>query len=417
MRPPRSLLSRIGWSEGDVWTVSLGLALSLALAVSTIPAALHGRAPHARAVPAPTTAAGPPRPLVVLAPPTDVPGLPPLALPAPAPSPDGPPPARAARTAAPSGPLPATWPTVPVGAVLPFAVLGVGGGAGGLTTGPAGAVHAATDAPGESRSPSTLLTWDRNGRTLARAAVPAQPADRSRGVSALATTLTGEVLATDASSARLLRYAPPTRTWSVVATVPDVGPCLVPQLAPCQPGLQDTAPLLRGLAVDRDGTAYVADAGQGVLWRLSPGGAGLESWYAAADLLGDQGLAGIDVDASGAVLITVTRLPGLMADGSGTLDRLRRNPDASAGARTTITRFAPGEDVVDVAVGSAGVYVALRGSSAVVTLTPDGSERLRVTGAALTQPTALSLSRGCVLVTTGGPRPAVLQVGVADRLS
>lgn len=426
MISPRSLLSRTGWSEGDVWTVSLGLALALSLAISSIPAALQGRPPQLLAAPAatPTPQATQPPPLVVLPLPSPPPEPPPLSLSLPeparfpdqsaAPTPPGPEP-----TNSPSAhPIPR--PTVPAGALLPFAALGTEGTAGGLTTGPDGAVHAATDAPGKAGGASFLLSWDDTGKATNRTTAPHQPAGRQRGLTALATTTSGDILATDAATSRLLRYVPSTGRWTVVATVPDVAPCLLPGATACQPGLQDTAPLLRGLAVDPDGTAYVADAGQGTIWRLAAGGASFKSWYSSSDLIGAQALAGLDLDASGAVLLAVTRLTGLTgltADGSGTLDRIARAADHSAGTRTTVTRFAPGEDAVDVAISSAGVYVALRGSSAVVTLGPDGTEQQRVTGKLLTTPTALSLSNGHVLVTTGGAHPAVLQVGVADHLT
>ncbi len=426
MISPRSLLARSGWSEGDVWTVSLGLVLALSLAITTVPAALQPRQPQALAAPAPTPTPEPTPavPLVVLPPPSPAAELPPLALPDPVAFPDqgepAPPsspssPSEPDPTSSPSAP-PATRPAVAVGQLLPFAVLGVDGAAGGLTTGPDGTVHAASDAPGEAGGAAALVTWDATGRVRGRTTTPDQPTSRVRGLTALATTASGEVLAADAATSRLLRYTPSTRRWAVVATVPDVGLCVVPG-APCQPGLRDTAPLLRGLAVATDGTVYVADAGQGTIWRLPEGGATLSTWFAASDLLGEQALAGLDVDASGAVLLTVTRIPGLTADGSGTLDRIARAPDGAAGARSTVTGFAPGDDVVDVALGSAGVYVALRGTSAVVTLEVDGTERLRVTGPILTNPTALSLSDGRVLVASGGSRAAVLQVGVADRLS
>lgn len=423
MISPRSLLARIGWSEGDLWTVSLGLVVALSLAISSIPAALHPHQQKALAATAPVAAPEPATtpPLVVLPPPAQattelpVPFQPEPAVPqeqGPPPAPSGP---AASNPAPPTQPVPR--PTVPAGALLPFAVLAVDGTAGGLTTGPDGFVQAATDAPGEAGGASSLLTWDALGAAVGRTTVPGQPAARQRGLTALATTASGAVLATDSATSRLLSYDPPTQAWSTIATVPDVGPCLLPGPAACQPGLQNTKPLLRGLTIDSEGTVYVADAGQGTIWRLTTGASSFTSWYSAPDLLGAQALAGLDTDASGAVVLAVTRLSGVTADGSGALDRIALGSNGAAGARTTVTSFAPGEELIDVAIGSTGIYVALRGTSAVVTLGPDGAERLRVTGAILTAPTALSLSDGRVLVTSGGSRPAVLQVGVADRLT
>jgi hypothetical protein len=42
-QPVTALAARLGWSEGDVWTLAIGLSLASLLAVSTIPAALTER--------------------------------------------------------------------------------------------------------------------------------------------------------------------------------------------------------------------------------------------------------------------------------------------------------------------------------------------------------------------------------------
>jgi hypothetical protein len=411
-----------GWSPGDAWTVGIGLSLALVLAVTTIPAVLdaRGAVPSAASpvAEAPPGAALPPE--LVAAPPADA--LPPRELPLQPPAPLGPfvPPAPAVPDAS-SDPAPAPAPPAPAGApptapgeVRRFAALPAGPLPGAVAAGADGTVWAGTDAPARSGEASALLTWDRTGVLRRTDQVPEQPADRTRGLTGLAQLPDGSLLAVDAATSRLLRYDVRARSWSATARVPDVPPCLLLAAAPCQPGVLDAAPLLRGLAVDAAGGVYVADAGQGTIWRLQPGRQ-IEAWYSSADVAGPEGLAGLAVDVDGHLLAVVTRLADLQGTAAGALVRIQREPDGSSGARTVVAGFSAGEDPVDVSLGTSGsAYVALRGAHAVVTLDSAGFEQLRVVDDALKDPSALHLAPGRVLITTAGPTTAVLEIGVHD---
>lgn len=418
---------RFGWSEGDTWTVGIGLVLAVSLAVSTIPAVLDARdvAPRAAApaVEAPAAPAAPgaapvAAPVVPVAVPVPQPLLGPLVpsvpgspaevvVPAPAPGPGSGP------AAGPPGPAP--------GEVRQFAAVPAAGGVPGAVTAAAdGSVWAGTDAPAEGGGAAQLLTWDATGALTGTAEVPDSPADRrTRGLTGVATRPDGSLVAVDAATSRLLGYDPTAEqagaAWSTLAQVPDVAPCLLLGEAPCQPGVLDTPPLLRGVAVDGAGTTYVADAGQGTIWRLLPGGS-LESWYSSADVAGPEGLAGLAVDDEGHLRVVVTRLADVQGTAAGALLRIDRAADGSAGARTVVAAFEVGEDAVDVALGASGnAYVALRGVHAVVTLDRTGFEQLRVVDDALQEPTAVHLVAGRVLVTAAAPAPAVLEIGVKDE--
>ena len=408
---------RWGWSEGDVWTVGIGLALALLLAVTSIPSALEKRSASTR----PPLTASTPRPAVD--PPAAVPPAPVLQPPARVPqSLFGPltpvshvtPVDAEQEPVASEAPPPATAPLA-AGEVRLLAALPEAGRPGAVAAG-GGAVWGATDAPAAS-SPGAakLLGWDALGALQDIADVPGQPSARTRGVTGLARRPDGSLVVADAATARVLRYDAVAGAWSVLARVPDVPTCLLPTSAPCQPGLTDASPLLRGVAVDEAGTTFVADAGQGTVWRLRPGHA-VEPWYQSADLAGDEGVAGIAFDAEGHVLLAVTRLGDVTGPGAGALLRVERGPDGAAGARTLVSAFQAGDDPVDVAVGAAGrIYVPLRGADAVVVLDAQGVELLRVVDDALHEPTAVDLAAGRVLVTAATPRAAVLEVGVVDR--
>ena len=414
---------RTGWSEGDVWTVSIGLVLAVTLAVSTIPAVLDARSAAPRtAAPAMDAPIIPAEPGAVTGPPAE-----PVALPPPAAATQpllGPlvplPPVAAAGDELPGGggPAPAAPPPTPTlpapGAVRLFAALPAGSVPGGVAAGADGSVWAGTDAPAAAGAAPQVLTWDALGVLKGSVDVPGSPADRTRGIPALTPLPDGSLAAVDAATSRLLRHDPVTRSWTELARVPDVAPCLVVTPAPCQPGVLDTAPLLRGVAVDAGGSVFIADAGQGTIWRLTRGSP-LEAWYSSADIAGSEGVSGLAVGLDGHLRAVVTRLGAVQGTAAGALLRIDREQDGSAGTRTVVAAFQAGEDPVDVALGTSGnSYVALRGADAVVTLDSTGVEQLRVVDDALQDPTALHLAAGRVLVTAASPTPAVLAIGTTD---
>lgn len=420
---PGRRLSLPGWDEGDVWTVGIGLVLAVGLAVSTIPAVLDARdarpraaAPPVEALPVAPGDAPLPSPVALPEPPVTQPLLGPLVPFAPVPfavSDDAPVPERAAGpVTSPAG----TQPPAP-GEVRAFAALPAAGMPGAVTAGADGRVWAATDVPPKGGGTAQLLSWDRSGVLTATVSVPEQPDDRTRGITALTPLPDGTLAALDAATSRVLRYDPAARSWSTLARVPDVAPCLVVQTVGCQPGVLDTPPLLRGLAIDDSGTTYVADAGQGVVWRL-PAGKPIETWYSSADLAGEEGVAGLAVDKDGHLRAVVTRLGDVQGTAAGALLRIDRAEDGSAGARTVVAAFSAGDDPVDVALGASGSsYVVLRGVNAVVTLDAAGVEQLRVVDDALQQPTSLELVADRLLVTAAAPAAAVLEIGVDDAPS
>lgn len=401
------LSRRTGWTEGDAWTVALGLSLATALAVSTIPSVWEHRGSKVGAQRS-TSATQTPAPVAVPRPqpPFAAPGPPPLLPPPAVQVPYVAVPGRVPTPAPPRRPIP----VVLRGLFSTFAVLPADGSPGGLAVGEDGSVLAGTDNPGRRGGPASLLGWDQAGRPRLTATVPGQPADRLRGLTALDRSPDGGVVAADAATGRVLRHR--AGRWSVLASLPDLPVCLGPLLKPCQPGFTDTAPLPLGLAVDANGDVFVSDAGQGTIWHLRRGAGSPEPWYQNADILGTQGLAGLALEPSGSLLAVVTRLSGLQATGAGALLRFTRTPAGAAGARSTVASFAAGEGAADVALGASRLYVVLHGADAVIELDRDGTETLRFTDDRLEAPTAIAVSDGRLLVATAGNHAAVLQVGV-----
>ena len=424
-RPVASLGRRLGWSEGDLWTVGIGLALALLLAVTTIPAALDARSrtrpepvtePIVAAPPPAAAAALPPDAPVAAAPPAEPVTqevLGPLAPVSPADRPEQP---ADADPPPPVEPGEAGPPPIPPNAVRVFAAIPGGGSPGAVAVGRDGAVSVGTDAPpGSGSGPARLFTWSPTGALRSTSDAPEQPAGRTRGLTALATLPDGSLVAADAATARILRFDPSGKRWSVLARLPDLASCLLPIETSCQPGINDTPPLPRGIAVDSEGAVYVADAGQGTIWRLT-GGKQLEAWYQSADVAGEEGLAGLAIDAAGRLLVAVTRVGDLQGTGAGALMSIERAEDGTAGARTVVAPFRAGDDPVDVAVGTSGsYYVALRGAAAIVVVDRTGQESLRIVDDRLVEPTGLDLTTGRLVVAAGSRTPHVLLIGTTDR--
>ncbi len=426
--PLSAVAARLGWSEGDVWTVGIGLLLASLLTITTIPAALSERS-------AVRTATGVP----VVAPPQ----LPALAEPAPAAALPGPATGGAAEEDAGSLPLiplrevppELSAPLQPrqpettrkpqdagdasgpiVASVREFASLPSSRRASAVATTSDAGVHVAAEP--ESRDanvpPSVVLTLSSQGLVRASSPVPDQPEVRSAGITALAPLGRSSLLLVDAATDRVLRYEPDTSAYTVRATIPDIPPCLLLRPAPCQPGFFDTPPMLRGLATDGEGTAYVSDAGQGTIWRLAAGKQP-EMFYSSADFVGDNGLSGLALQGDDSLLLAVPSVPDELGDESkGGVFRLERTADGSAGERTLFAGFGAEEEAVDVAVGRSGVYVALRGADAVAFLGGDGDEVLRVTDPRLAEPSSVEVIRGALLVTTTKPEQAVLAITTKD---
>jgi hypothetical protein len=427
----QALTARLGWSEGDAWTAATGLTLALILAVTSIPAALGDRPAISAAASAPAPAPAVPPVFGDAAPPAggqspgDLP-LEPLA------APQLPPasssfssgfdaPSSGAEQPSPAGDMRPRSPAVDgmplaVNAVAPFARI-TDGAPGAVTTTADQRVHAATGPPPEGgNAASVLLNFDSSGAQTGSVPVPGQPAERTRGVTGLSTAPDGTLVATDAATARVLVYDRRLETWSVRAELPDLPPCLLPVLSGCQPGLIDTDPLPRGVVVDSDGTVFVADAGQGIVFRLPPGKAP-EIWFSSAEVMGEDALAGLDLNGDGDVVAAVTQFAdSLGTKSAGAVITIERRDDGSAGARTVLAAFQPGEHPVDVAVGASGnTYVAVTGEAALVVLDSEGREQLRITDTMLGRPTAVHLTSGRLFLAVADPQPRVLQIGTDDK--
>ena len=389
---------RIGCTEGQLQTVGLGLALALALASArpTLPGAALDF-PYDAGQPA----AAPPAVVVPTAPGAGPTGLGQY-LPTPSGTLAG---NRPERPVAEVRPDPGGAPPVlPAGPATPgvFARIGAPGSPGGLALGRAGRVYVSTD-NGTDRGmpgPSKLFWYDGSGRQLGEAARSDQQPNHSRGLGAVAVDpMTGAVVVVDVDTSRLLTVDA-TGHWRALFAVPNVPSCvLTATQPPCEPGVVDHAPAPAALAYDASGNLFIADAGQGTIWRWHEGQKAPQQWYQAVDLATGDGPAGLAFDPTGALLFTAGSTLDASSPNAGALYSLAIGSDGAAGARTLIFSSSdrPGAVTSD-AQGDA--YVILRGKNALVRVVNGAATAFPTTGAGvpLDAPVALAIVGDSLLV-------------------
>ena len=421
----QSIAQRLDCTEGQLYTLAIGLVVALPLAIFGVPptlrdqpAALADSGQQTPPVVVPQPSAQPP---VVVPPPTQ-PSFGPLT---PVPGPgvgvptDGFP--EPSSEPAPGQPEPPS--ALPPGTISLLARVGSPGHPAGLAVHRNGSYTVTTN---NGSTASVALTYGPRGELRRRTVIAGQPADHKTGLVAAATTPTGQVVMLDTATNRVLIMPDAGGTPTVRATVQDVSPCLLTLgVQPCEQTLPDQPVSLAAVAVDKRGTIYVADAGQGIIWRLRAADKTPQAWYRATDLDTGDGPAGLAFDRNGRLLFTTGSSLDTANPNNGNLYRLAIAADSTAGSRTLVYAFATTARPGAVVVGASGTsYVVARGPGAIVSISSTGKEIGRVGppgkgSVPLDSPASLALTNGRLLVTNEAPLApqnwAVLAITVNDR--
>lgn len=251
---------------------------------------------------------------------------------------------------------------------------------------PDGSVHVGTySSPECCAGPSKVFRWAPDGTPTGEWTVQGQDPDIPNGVQVAAHDQQGRLYLLDKAGARAMLLDPATGEQTDYATFADVPSCGAGDVAePCSQTLLDNPPQPNYAAWGPDGSLYVTDFQQALIWRVPPHGGAAEVWLTDARLdglqFGPTGLV-LQPDRSSFLLSVFAGRPGPDALGTGALYTLPMQPDGTPGELDLLWESAPGDGPDGFAVGTSGtIYLSLLGpaANAVVALAPDGEELARV---------------------------------------
>jgi hypothetical protein len=143
------------------------------------------------------------------------------------------------------------------------------------------------DDPAGSSMPSRVLEYTPAGELLDSWTVAGQDLSQAHGVQVAAHDADGRLLLLDQTSGRIIRLDPRTGAQTLYGTVPELPTCLTAASGtPCSPESQQAAPYPDYAAWGPDGSLYVTDYNQGVIFRVPPGGGNAQVWLSAPQLDG-----------------------------------------------------------------------------------------------------------------------------------
>ncbi|MEA2403568.1 MAG: hypothetical protein QOE08_215 [Thermoleophilaceae bacterium] len=235
--------------------------------------------------------------------------------------------------------------------------------------------------PSGSPMRSRVLEYTGEGELFRSWTVPDQNLSGDHGIQVATSDSMGRLVLLDNTPSRALLLDTHTGRFSTYATFPDIPTCApVAPTQPCSPAVQDHPPFANYAAWGPDGSLYVTDYLQAVVWRVPPGGGSPQVWLADRRLDGNEfGTTGIALRADRKTL--------LIAQGSSATSLLPTNPstgklysvpigaDGKAGDMTQLWESSPTDLPDGFGIAKSGrIYIALAGGNQIAVLDPDGKE-------------------------------------------
>ncbi len=166
---------------------------------------------------------------------------------------------------------------------------------------PNGRVYEGTyDNPMGDTVPSRVLEYTGDGFLQRSWTVQGENLSQSHGVQVATSDARGDLVLLDLNPARAILLNTRTGDQRVYARFPDLPLCPLvgAATAPCSPARQDLPPMPDYAAWGPDGSLYVTDYQQAVIWRVPPHGGTPQVWLADARLDGNRfGTAGLQLAA------------------------------------------------------------------------------------------------------------------------
>ena len=258
----------------------------------------------------------------------------------------------------------------------------------GIAVGSDGTVYVGTspkDALGiDGRPPSKLFAFNPDGSLARDWTVQGQ--DRNFQLYGLyGVTLDGadRVYAVDNVPPRIIRIDPRTGAQTTYAEFRDVPPCGAGRTTDCSQTAADMKPFPNFAVFAADGTMYVSDNAQALIWRIPPGGGRPEVWFTDPGLETIFGPNGMELEAGGRTLmfaLTTQNRPGQTPARPVGLYRLPIEQDGSAGQLSLFWGGGSNDAPDGFALAASGnVYVADSNplASGLVVVSPQGREIAR----------------------------------------
>jgi hypothetical protein len=239
-----------------------------------------------------------------------------------------------------------------------------------------------TDAGGNNTGPSKLFAFSPEGHLDREFTITGQTPGAVHGIQVAAIDAKQRLYLLDQHPARVIMFNPATGKQFDYATFKDVPPCLPgASTGDCSATTMDNEPEPDYAAWGTDGSLYVTDYTQGLIWRVPPGGGAAKIWLTDPQLDGSQfGPAGIVLRPDHKSLLISTSAGGVTTPGDPTTGKLYEVPigaDGKPGALKKLWESGPREGPDGFALAASGnVYLALVGPGAnqLVEIAPDGRE-------------------------------------------
>jgi sugar lactone lactonase YvrE len=241
-----------------------------------------------------------------------------------------------------------------------------------------------TNSSGMPNGPSKVFAYSPAGALLRTYTIAGQDPDANNGVQVAAYDARGRLYLLDQHPARVLVLDPKTGSQTTFATFKDVPPC-APVGNECSSTLADNPPEPDYAAWGTDGSLYVTDYTQGLIWKVPPSGGQAHVWFTDPRLDGAQfGPAGIQLMPDRSTLLFSTSAGPANDPTSATTGELYTLPIQPNGNPGTLTKrweSGPAEAPDGIALAKSGnVYVSLVGPNvnAIAVVGPDGKEIARI---------------------------------------
>ena len=230
------------------------------------------------------------------------------------------------------------------------------------------------DDPAGDQVPSRVFEYSPAGKLVKSWNVKGQNLSQPHGVQVAANDSQGRLILLDKTSGRIIRLNIRTGRQTLYSRVPDLPTCTQAARGhPCSPEAQNLAPMPDYATWGPDGSLYVTDYQQAVIWRIPPGGGQARIWLVSPRL--DGGMFGtacillmpdhrtllFDQASNGGVPGGV---PGTGNPSTGKLYEISIRPDGRPGRLRELWQSGPADAPDGCVLSRSGhIYIALAGGS------------------------------------------------------